>query len=212
VNLAQSRHGDSGPSSEPLRQTCQVEEAVTPILHIDGLLARPVELTREDLVQLPRAELEESYVCEEGWTVPTLRWAGVRLSDVLTLVQPLPTARFVRAGSGTWVVPVDLDSTGATLIVGVSVATVGVDFSPTASPMLAALLFVIFVAACLGLGLAGASTFFLLEVKEGSEPISWTTTLMARVVSGVYYPLRALFLVAVLVAALEMILRGLGIG
>jgi DMSO/TMAO reductase YedYZ molybdopterin-dependent catalytic subunit len=101
--------------SHPVRPA-KVEQAVTATLRIDGLLARPVELTRDDLAQLPRAELEESFVCEEGWTVSNLRWVGVRLSDVLTLVQPLPTARFVRAGSGTWVVPVDLARSTATFI------------------------------------------------------------------------------------------------
>jgi ABC-2 type transport system permease protein len=74
-------------------------------------------------------------------------------------------------------------------VLGAIVATVGIDFSPAASPLLALLCLAIFGVACLGLGLAGASTFFLLEVKEGSEPVSWTATLLARVASGVYYPL-----------------------
>ncbi len=74
-------------------------------------------------------------------------------------------------------------------IVALIVATVGIDFSPHARPPLALLCFALFVAACLGLGLAGASTFFLLEVKEGAEPVSWLTTVLARVASGVYYPL-----------------------
>ncbi len=75
------------------------------------------------------------------------------------------------------------------VIVGVIIATVGVDLAPTAQPLLALLFFVLFAAACLGIGLAGASTFFLLEVKEGTEPITWLTTVVARVASGVYYPL-----------------------
>ena len=74
-------------------------------------------------------------------------------------------------------------------IVALIVATVGIDFAPGANLPLALLCFALFVAACLGLGLAGASSFFLLEVKEGSEPVSWTSTVLARVASGVYYPL-----------------------
>lgn len=74
-------------------------------------------------------------------------------------------------------------------VVAVIVATVGIDFSPGANPLLALLCFVLFVTACLGLGLAGASTFFLLEVKDGAEPVSWLTTVVARIASGVYYPL-----------------------
>lgn len=74
-------------------------------------------------------------------------------------------------------------------ILAVIVATVGLDLSPSANPLLALLCFGLFVLSCLGLGLAGASSFFLLEVKEGAEPLTWTATVVARVASGVYYPL-----------------------
>jgi len=74
------------------------------------------------------------------------------------------------------------------VILAAIVATVGLDIAPGANPALAVLCFVLFAAACLGLGLAGASTFFLLEVKDGAEPITWLVTVVARVASGVYYP------------------------
>ena len=75
-------------------------------LRIDGLVAQPLELTSEAFQTLERASLVEPFVCDEGWSVPGLRWGGVRLSDVLALAQPLAAARYVRAGSGEWVVPV----------------------------------------------------------------------------------------------------------
>lgn len=78
------------------------------------------------------------------------------------------------------------------VVLTVIVATVGIDFAPGASPLLAMVLYVLFVVACLGLGLAGASMFFLLEIKEGAEPITWTTTIVARIASGIYYPLSVL--------------------
>lgn len=74
-------------------------------------------------------------------------------------------------------------------VVGVIAATVGIDIAPGANPLLAVGLFGLFILACFGLGLAGAGSFFLLEIKEGSEVITWTTTVIARVASGVYYPL-----------------------
>lgn len=74
-------------------------------------------------------------------------------------------------------------------VVGVIAATVGIDIAPGANPALALGIFALFVVACFGLGLAGAAMFFLLEIKEGSELITWTTTVVARVASGVYYPL-----------------------
>lgn len=48
------------------------------------------------------------------------------------------------------------------------------------------------VGAHAGLGLAGASTFFLLEVKNGQDPITWGYGHLATLVSGLYIPLAAL--------------------
>jgi DMSO/TMAO reductase YedYZ molybdopterin-dependent catalytic subunit len=78
------------------------------MLRVDGLVARPLELRPTDLASLPRAVLEEPFVCEEGWGVPGLRWGGVRLADVLAIAEPLPTAGYVRAGAGRYVAPVRL--------------------------------------------------------------------------------------------------------
>ena len=35
-----------------------------------------------------------------GWSVPRIRWGGVRLADVLALAEALPSASYVRAGAG----------------------------------------------------------------------------------------------------------------
>ena len=49
-----------------------------------------------------------------------------------------------------------------------------------------------FVFACFGFGLIGASNFFNLEVKQGREPFTWLVDTLARIFSGVYYPLAIL--------------------
>ena len=49
-----------------------------------------------------------------------------------------------------------------------------------------------FVITCLGIGLMGASCFFSLEIKQGREPITWLVEVLARIFSGVYYPLSIL--------------------
>jgi len=77
-------------------------------LRIDGLVTHPLELTVADLSRLARVSLDESFVCEEGWTVPGLHWKGVRLADVVALAAPLPLARYIRASSGEWVVPISM--------------------------------------------------------------------------------------------------------
>ena len=58
-----------------------------------------------------------------------------------------------------------------------------------------------FIFTCLGLGLFGASNFFNLEVKQGREPFTWLVDVLARIFSGIYYPL------AVLPAGLAFISR-----
>ncbi|MCC7369260.1 MAG: molybdopterin-dependent oxidoreductase [Chloroflexi bacterium] len=85
------------------------EQVAQPTLQIDGLVAQPRTLTPADLAALARADLAEPFACEEGWSVPGLRWQGVRLSAVLALAAPLPNARYVRVRSGEYTVPVPLD-------------------------------------------------------------------------------------------------------
>ena len=49
-----------------------------------------------------------------------------------------------------------------------------------------------FIFTNLGLGLLGASNFFNLEVKQGREPFAWLVDVLARIFSGIYYPLAVL--------------------
>jgi len=49
-----------------------------------------------------------------------------------------------------------------------------------------------FIFTCFGLGLIGAGNFFNLEVKQGREPFSWLVDVLARIFSGIYYPLTVL--------------------
>ncbi|MCL2319585.1 MAG: ABC transporter permease, partial [Treponema sp.] len=61
--------------------------------------------------------------------------------------------------------------------------------------------YVSFIFTNLGLGLIGSSNFFNLEVKNGREPFSWLVDVLARIFSGIYYPL------AVLPAGLHFVSR-----
>jgi ABC-2 type transport system permease protein len=51
---------------------------------------------------------------------------------------------------------------------------------------------VLLVAANAGLGIAGASLFFLLEVKSGQDPITWAYRYLVMLVSGLYVPVALL--------------------
>jgi len=80
-----------------------------PTLRIDGLVSRAMDLHVPDLAMLPRIEHVEAFTCEEGWTVPAVRWRGMRLADVVALAQPLPSARYVRVHAGDYIIPVALN-------------------------------------------------------------------------------------------------------
>jgi ABC-2 type transport system permease protein len=56
----------------------------------------------------------------------------------------------------------------------------------------ALLSYALFVVAVFGLGLCGASLFFLLEVKQGREPIGWLVSYAVQITSGVYVPVATL--------------------
>ena len=62
-------------------------------LRIDGLVERPQELSYRQLLALPRAEQTSDFHCVTGWSVPGVRWTGIRFSDLLAAARPLPAAR-----------------------------------------------------------------------------------------------------------------------
>ncbi len=93
-----------------------VPDAVPGALRVDGLVEQPAELSLETLAVLPHMSLEEPFTCEEGWSVPGLRWGGVRLVDVLALARPLPAARFVRVCAGSYNLPLALTEAESALL------------------------------------------------------------------------------------------------
>jgi len=63
-------------------------------LQIEGLVARPVSFSLEELRRLPAESHIVLHACEEGWSY-IAEWTGVRLSSVLELVKTRPEARYV---------------------------------------------------------------------------------------------------------------------
>jgi ABC-2 type transport system permease protein len=57
---------------------------------------------------------------------------------------------------------------------------------------MAILVWFLAVLAAAGLGLMGASLFFLLEVKNGQDPVTWTYQYLIQIVSGLYVPVAVL--------------------
>jgi DMSO/TMAO reductase YedYZ molybdopterin-dependent catalytic subunit len=61
---------------------------------VEGLVARPVSFSLEELKRLPAESHTIVHACEEGWSY-IAEWTGVRLATVLDLVGTRPEARYV---------------------------------------------------------------------------------------------------------------------
>jgi DMSO/TMAO reductase YedYZ molybdopterin-dependent catalytic subunit len=67
-------------------------------LQVNGLVRKPVRLSRAELEALPRLTYTVKHHCVEGWTAIGT-WTGVPLSAVAALVQPAASARYIRFDS-----------------------------------------------------------------------------------------------------------------
>jgi DMSO/TMAO reductase YedYZ molybdopterin-dependent catalytic subunit len=63
-------------------------------LSVEGLVARPVSFSLEELKGLPAESHITLHACEEGWSY-IAEWNGVRLATVLDLVGTHPESRYV---------------------------------------------------------------------------------------------------------------------
>jgi DMSO/TMAO reductase YedYZ molybdopterin-dependent catalytic subunit len=61
-------------------------------LRVDDLVARPLMVDAAAWARLPRSAETRDFHCVDGWSVDKVRWAGVRLADVLREAgTPAPT-------------------------------------------------------------------------------------------------------------------------
>jgi DMSO/TMAO reductase YedYZ molybdopterin-dependent catalytic subunit len=67
-------------------------------LVVGGLVRTPVRLTLAMLQAMPSVTYTVKHHCVEGWTA-VATWTGVPVSSVLAMVEPLPTARYLRFDS-----------------------------------------------------------------------------------------------------------------
>jgi DMSO/TMAO reductase YedYZ molybdopterin-dependent catalytic subunit len=67
-------------------------------LAVGGLVRKPVRLTPEMLMALPRVSYTVKHHCVEGWTA-VATWTGVPVSAVTQLVEPTAEARYLRFDS-----------------------------------------------------------------------------------------------------------------
>jgi DMSO/TMAO reductase YedYZ molybdopterin-dependent catalytic subunit len=63
-------------------------------LEVSGAVRRPLSLSLDDLMKLPRITQKVDHFCVEGWNARAT-WSGVRVSDLARVVQPTDDARYV---------------------------------------------------------------------------------------------------------------------
>lgn len=66
-------------------------------LRIFGEVERSAELSWEEVLALPQAQVRADLHCVEGWSVPDLLWEGVPSSTIIDLVRPKPGVAWVFA-------------------------------------------------------------------------------------------------------------------
>ncbi|WP_138501942.1 molybdopterin-dependent oxidoreductase [Nostoc sp. PA-18-2419] len=63
-------------------------------LTIDGEVSNQMQLSMADIQKLPLTSMVIRHVCVEGWAA-IVQWGGVRLRDLVALVQPKSSVRYV---------------------------------------------------------------------------------------------------------------------
>jgi DMSO/TMAO reductase YedYZ molybdopterin-dependent catalytic subunit len=63
-------------------------------LEVTGLVEKPLQLSLDDLMRLPRFTQRVDHFCVEGWDA-VASWTGVRLRDLAAIVRASPAAKYV---------------------------------------------------------------------------------------------------------------------
>ena len=63
-------------------------------LELGGLVGKPMKLSLQNLVDMPRVHHRVNHYCVEGWTAVE-QWTGVPLRDLARLVEVRPEAKYV---------------------------------------------------------------------------------------------------------------------
>jgi DMSO/TMAO reductase YedYZ molybdopterin-dependent catalytic subunit len=63
-------------------------------LEVTGLVERPLRLSLDDLLRMPRTTQRVNHYCVEGWTA-VAEWTGTRVSELARAARVKPEARYV---------------------------------------------------------------------------------------------------------------------
>ncbi len=78
-----------------------------PVLRLDGLVTTPLDLTQDQIDNLPHCSYL-GVLASDDTALPKTDWSGVRLADLIALAGPDSGARFARVSAGPYGVPISL--------------------------------------------------------------------------------------------------------
>ena len=62
---------------------------------VDGLVNNPIEFTYQELLDLPKTNLTADFHCVTRWSKYDIKWGGVAWQDLVELVKPQESAKYV---------------------------------------------------------------------------------------------------------------------
>lgn len=81
--------------------------AENPRLRVDGLVGQPRLLTVNEISALAHERYLDGLAASDDGLLPRTDWVGVRLSDLIALVEPAAAACFIRVSGGPYGAPVE---------------------------------------------------------------------------------------------------------
>jgi DMSO/TMAO reductase YedYZ molybdopterin-dependent catalytic subunit len=64
-------------------------------LTVDGEVQKPLKLSWNDVLRLPKVKSTSNFHCVEGWSVLNCEWEGISFRQVVSLAKPKDSAGFV---------------------------------------------------------------------------------------------------------------------
>ena len=62
---------------------------------VDGEVQKPLKLSWDDVLRLPKTKSTSDFHCVEGWSVLNCEWKGILFREIVSLAKPKDSAKFV---------------------------------------------------------------------------------------------------------------------
>lgn len=93
LRQGQKPNGETNPATEEY-EALRAADFSDYVLRVTGLVEKPASFSLEQLRNMPGRTQITRHDCVEGWST-IAKWTGVPLNQILDVVRPTPSARFV---------------------------------------------------------------------------------------------------------------------